>query len=163
VLKPEFATAKQNPFRGAGAGPASNVRYVPAEGVAGKFIDMQHFLAAAAKAYDLKQEVGPKAAAALVIAGGVAVETDQAVRGMRTDNTGLKASAFSYEDIPSNNFGAQFGAFSYDPSKPLPPQIEQFLKGIGGMSPAEFCKKNVTICNQLPSTEQKAVQEYGTR
>ncbi len=87
------------------------------------WIDMKHFMAAAAVAAKHRQYTGDRTMAYLVsIHMGEAVEIAQWLRGGDYAN-----SAFSYEDLPSNKAGATFGAYDYDPSKPLGPQIKDFL------------------------------------
>ncbi len=161
-LSPELASANNNPFRGApgarGAGPGAKARYVPAKNVPGNFVDMQHFLAAAAKAHEIGMGLVGVAA---VMWGGRGLEANQAYRGWREDNPGLSHSALSYEDIPSNDAGAHFGGQVYDPSQPLGPQVEAFLVNeLGAMSPSEFRKQYPEQYGLMPANERSSVREY---
>lgn len=56
-------------------------------------------------------------------------------------------SAYSYEDLPSDRFGAEFGAKYFDPnsSKTLGEQVTQYLKGLGATIP-----QNAPNYNKLP-------------
>ena len=167
-LSPELAEYNKNPFRGvpgrsrgrARGGPGASVRYVPAARVHGGFVDMQHFLAAAAKAHQVGW--GPVGAVATV-AGGLGVEVNQAWRGWREGNRGLSMSAFSPEDAPSNDAGAIFGAFFYDEDEPLGPQVEEFLDLAGAITPQELKSKHAEVYKRLPANESAAQADYNKR
>jgi RHS repeat-associated protein len=156
-LDPAWVEPGRNPFRGT-SGPGAYARYVPAEGVPGGFIDMQHFLAAAAEA----KKIGYGPIGATVTHWlGLGLEVSQAWRGYFDDNPGVSMSAFSSEDVPSNAYGAEFGALHYDESKPLGPQVKTFLeKRTGAIRPSEFKKKHPEEYKELPRSEKHAVKEY---
>jgi RHS repeat-associated protein len=90
----------------------------------GGFIDMKHFLAAAAatKAYS----------GAIVEIGGQRVEMNQACKG--------DPSAFSFEDLPSNSFGIHFTRTgkSWDLSNLADKLIEYLDWGVGGITDPRF-------------------------
>jgi RHS repeat-associated protein len=160
-LTPQLAEANHNPFRGVPGrrgGPGASVRYVAAGKVSGGFIDMQHFLAAAAKAHEIGYGHLGLAAASW---GGVGLEVSQLWRGYFEDNPGLLKSAFSYEDIPSNDAGAVFAAYYYDENEPLGPQVEAFLNDRAqAVTPQELKTKHAERYRRLPASEKAAQAEY---
>ena len=93
------------------------------------WVDMQHFMAAAALAADVNYGVNRKLA------------YDHAYDLLYLGELGQKfdpfkdrsASAFSYEDLPSNDAGATFGAYHYDPEGgSLADQVGDFLNHHAG-------------------------------
>jgi RHS repeat-associated protein len=160
-LTPELAQANHNPFRGVPGrrgGPGASDRYVAAERVMGGFIDMQHFLAGAAKAHEIGY--GP-IGVAVASWGGFGLEFDQARRGHSEDNPGLLKSAFSFEDVPSNDAGAVFGGYYYDENQPLGPQVEAFLRERArAITPQELKTKYAERYKRLPASEKAAQAEY---
>ena len=96
-------------------------RYIHTENYG--WLDMNHFMAAAASAADyVTVGYGRTAAYDTTYDLGFLFEVKQFA------NKGERNSAFSYEDLPSNHAGATFGAYHYDPNGPsLGQQIANFL------------------------------------
>ena len=90
------------------------------------WLDMQHFLAAAAMAaHYLSLEPIPEHAHEQAYNSGEWVEKMQFITSSQ--------SAYSYEDLPSNDAGATFGAHHYDPNgAPLADQVGDFLTNQAG-------------------------------
>ena len=67
-----------------------------------------------------------------------------------SDKFAAKHSAYSYEDLPSDKYGADFGANYFDPNSKLTfgEQLENYLNGLGATDP-----KNAPNYNNLPTTE----------
>ncbi|MDN5836011.1 MAG: hypothetical protein L0H12_01510 [Nitrosospira sp.] len=72
---------------------------------------------------------------------GFQVEIDQMSKESRN-------SAFSYEDLPSNRFGFEFGK-NINPSQPLSTQLDQFFQGL---QPTR--KQNAPNWKDLPKTDK---------
>lgn len=160
ALIPAFTSARVNPFAGAPQaarhGSLSDVRYVRATNVPGGFIDMQHFLAAAAGVHSMPRWLGSLRSIGAEYKG-YQVEREQMAKAQANPSSmGAALTAFSFEDIPSNHFGAYFGNHFYDPSKDLGPQVQAFLEWLGGMSPQEFQKQFPAEFAQMVRTEKDA-------
>ncbi|WP_158620331.1 MULTISPECIES: FG-GAP-like repeat-containing protein [Corallococcus] len=108
-------------------------RYVYTEH--GGWIDMNHFVFYAGLAYEHKEErksapnAVPRAIQRTIDLGKLQEETDNYRRN------GIP-SRYSYEDLPSDLYGAQFGAAYFDPTseKSLAEQMEMFLGNLGATS-----------------------------
>ena len=89
----------------------------------GGWIDMAHFIFYAGRAYKYKVN-GVKNPVAKAIHDGYRQET--------TDILFAPYSAYSYEDLPSDKFGAEFGAIFFDPNskQTLGEQIESYLNNV---------------------------------
>lgn len=96
-------------------------RYIYTE--KGGWIDMVHFLFYAGKAYNYKCS-GQENPVETAISDGVMQET--------LDQYTAPHSAYSYEDLPTDAFGAYFGAIYFDPSSDASfgEQVEQFLNKV---------------------------------
>jgi RHS repeat-associated protein len=96
-------------------------RYIYTE--KGGWVDMVHFLFYAGKAYQYKM-AGEKDPVGKAIQYGYWQE--------ESDNYTSPHSAYSYEDLPSDRFGAEFGAnfFNKDSRLTFGEQVESFLKNI---------------------------------
>ena len=123
----------------------------------GGWIDMAHFMFYAGKAYAYKLQkerskalVNEKTFALLPIEAQQAIlkESLQSPVGEavqdgyfqeRTDAIVAKHSAFSYEDLPSDKFGADFGANYFDPNSNLSlgEQLKNYLDKLGATTPEE--------------------------
>ena len=149
-LSPELMEPNNNPFRGTPekGGPGATARYVPLGNE--EFVDMQHFLAAAALARDQRAGV---IGANLI---GLGVEVYQY---FRADNPGAKMSSFSSEDLLSNYLGSIF-ALTYDRKKPLAPQVEEFLNSKGALTVEQFKTDSPYVFMGLPANENDALKEY---
>ncbi|WP_256560388.1 FG-GAP-like repeat-containing protein, partial [Myxococcus dinghuensis] len=103
----------------------------------GGWVDMNHFMYYAGHAYEYLQRMG-----------GHPALTERAI--VRTVETGRwqeiadgwkgvqgMGSYYSYEDLPSDLYGAQFGASYFDPTsdKSLAEQVELFLNNLGATAP----------------------------
>ena len=101
---------------------SSKNRYIHTEKYG--WIDMKHFMTAAAIAADRWQRYRSRHIGYnYAINMGELVEIDQLTSGDKT----VRQSGFSYEDLPSNDAGATFGAYNYNPYKRLGDQIKAFL------------------------------------
>ena len=92
------------------------------------WVDMVHFLFYAGRAYmyKTKGDANPE---------GSAVK--EGYRQEAVDRVADSWSAYSYEDLPSDQLGATFGAFVFDPSSKLSlgAQIQAFLVSLGATDP----------------------------
>ena len=138
----------------------SRVRYVPTTN--GGFIDMGHFIKAAAEVYNRTSKdglVARKLTQAIFVIGvqlgGLRTEVQQ---GLSSDSN-IRHSAFSEEDIPSNFIGASFGVV-FDPSKPVFEQILNFLLDAGAITKEEYQKLFPENFDALPNTEEEAEDRY---
>jgi RHS repeat-associated protein len=149
-LSPELMEPNNNPFRGTPekGGPGATARYVPLGN--DEFVDMQHFLAAAALARDQRAGV----IGANIVGFGVEV-----YQFFRADNPGAKMSSFSSEDLFSNYLGSMF-ALTYDPTKPLADQVEEFLNSKGALTVEQFKKDFPYVFMGLPTNEDDALKKY---
>lgn len=68
----------------------------------------------------------------------------------RSDKFVAEHSAYSYEDLPSDKYGADFGANYFDPNSELTfgEQLENYLNGLRAKDP-----KNAPNYNSLPKTD----------
>ncbi|MGQ2108041.1 RHS repeat-associated core domain-containing protein [Ornithobacterium rhinotracheale] len=143
-------------------------RYIYTE--KGGWLDMAHFMFYAGRAYDYKLQKGfaQKVIAEIKKAGGFALQgisadlvktankspVGEAVQDgyyqEMTDEIFAKHSAYSYEDLPSDYFGADFGANYFDPNSELTfgEQIENYLNELGATDP-----KNAPNYKSLPTTD----------
>jgi len=124
----------------------------------GGWIDMVQFLFYAGKAYEYKTN-GKKCPDGEALQVGYQQEfSDQ-----------LKAphSAYSYEDLPSDKYGADFGANHFDPksSKALSDQIQDYLMGMGATAPtsAPNYSKMPWLGSDVPSTINKTTSPMFTK
>ena len=94
----------------------------------GGWIDMSHFMFYAARAYGEKLQGGKNPI-------GEAIQ--EGYRQEFIDSLVSPWSAYSYEDLPSDKFGAIFGGQIFDPksSKTLSEQVEVYLKSLGVTEP----------------------------
>jgi RHS repeat-associated protein len=89
----------------------------------GGWIDMSHFMFYAGKAYQYKQD-GEKYPMGKALKDGLLQEI--------SDMIVAPHSAFSYEDLPSDKFGADFGANHFDPNgkKTLGEQVKDYMNTV---------------------------------
>ena len=115
-------------------------RYIYTE--KGGWIDMVHFLFYAGEAYKNKL-AGKKDPVGNAIKNGHNQEWSDAIVA--------PYSAYSYEDLPSDRFGAEFGANYFDPNSDLTfgEQVENYLNNILNATVPE----NAPNYNKLPSDE----------
>ena len=107
----------------------------------GGWVDMVHFLFYAGKAYENKKN-GEKNPI------GEAMQ-----EGYKQEATDPAHSAYSYEDLASDKFGAEFAVKHFDPNSdtPLADQIEKYLtETLGATNP-----ENAPNWNQMPTTDSK--------
>lgn len=142
-------------------------RYIYTE--KGGWIDMVHFLFYASKAYNYKtqkeakqQEIKrmsstPGSYGATYIPNSELANIDPVAEAIQdgynqegTDRFAAKYSAYSYEDLPTDKFGADFGANYFDPKSKLTfsEQLQNYMTGLGATDP-----KNAPNYNQLPQVE----------
>ena len=94
----------------------------------GGWIDMSHFAAAAGKTAGHNILRHLPYADLVAYMKGMQEEEKQS----RDPKAGIRASAYSFEDMPSNMFGFEFGKI-VDFDKPLSPQLQNFFRGkLGG-------------------------------
>lgn len=161
-LRPEPMTT--NPFN------TSKDKYIYT--TKGGWLDMAHFMFYAGKAYDYKQqkESAQKAISEMSKAGGYAgmgISADliktanlnpvgEAVQdGYRqemSDRFVAGHSAYSYEDLPSDKLGAEFGANYYNPNSKLSlgEQLLNYVTSLGETDP-----KNAPNYKNLPKDDSK--------
>ncbi|WP_304344205.1 RHS repeat domain-containing protein [Chryseobacterium koreense] len=161
-LRPEPMTT--NPFN------ISKDKYIYT--TKGGWLDMAHFMFYAGKAYDYKQqkESAQKAISEMSKAGGYAgmgISADliktanmnpvgEAVQdGYRqemSDRFVAGHSAYSYEDLPSDKLGAEFGANYYNPNSKLSlgEQLLNYVNSLGATDP-----KNAPNYKNLPKDDSK--------
>jgi len=104
-------------------------RYIYTE--KGGWVDMTHFLFYAGRAYKYKQE-GEENPIGEAVQDGYMQE--------RSDQVAADHSAFSYEDLPSDKYGADFAVNHFDPEsdKTFSEQLETYMKDqLGATSPEE--------------------------
>ena len=140
----------QNPMRGTEPG-----RYLYTK--KGGWIDMRHFLFFAGRAWAKKQESSSKTGDSIVddiVRESIVMELTQMFKDFD--------SMFSYEDLPSNKFGAEFGAKHFDPNSSLTlgEQIEDFLNTLDPAMPSEAPNWNDVPARYLDSN--KAEKNYST-
>jgi len=114
-------------------------RYIYTE--KGGWIDMAHFMFYAGKAYQYKEK-GEK--------NPVGEAVQDGFRQEMSDKLVAPHSAYSYEDLPSDKFGADFGANYFDAKSKLTfgEQLENYLNKLGATDP-----KNAPNYNLLPTIE----------
>jgi RHS repeat-associated protein len=108
----------------------------------GGWVDMAHFMFYAGKAYQYKLD-GKENPVGEAVQDGYKQEM--------SDKYAAKHSAYSYEDLPSDKFGAEFGAKYFDPKskQTFGEQLENYLnKVLKATDP-----KNAPNYEKLPTTE----------
>ena len=128
----------------------------------GGWIDMVHFLFYAGRAYNYKLEKA-NAQAEIAKNPGAALRThgkskmDPVGESLQdgymqeaSDVTFAAHSAYSYEDLPSDKFGAEFGANVFDPNSKLSfgEQLQNYMNSLGATDP-----KNAPNYNELPKQD----------
>jgi RHS repeat-associated protein len=140
-------------------------RYIYTE--KGGWMDMAHFMFYAGKAYGYKrqkeqaQEVmnsesfkymrhGQETIIRQATMDPVGEAVQDGYHQEMSDKFAAKHSAYSYEDLPSDKYGADFGANYFDPNSKITfgEQLENYLNGLGATAP-----KNAPNYNNLPTTE----------
>ncbi len=143
-------------------------RYIYTE--KGGWLDMAHFMFYAGKAYDykLQKEAAQEAVDYINKHPGetpaygmseiykqanmspVGEAVQDGYHQEMSDKFAAKYSAYSYEDLPSDKLGAEFGANYFDPKSKLSfgEQLQNYLNGLGATDP-----KNAPNYNSLPTTE----------
>jgi len=96
----------------------------------GGWVDMAHFMFYAGKGYQYKQD-GEKYPVGKALQDGLLQEMG--------DMINADHSAFSYEDLPSDKFGAQFGADFFDPESDLTfaEQLQNYFNDVLGATNPE--------------------------
>lgn len=109
----------------------------------GGWMDMSHFMFYAGTAYAAKLDGEENPVGEAVQAG---------YRQEATDEIFAPHSAYSYEDLPSDKYGADFGANHFDPnsSKTFSEQLVDYLKGLGAASPT-----TAPNYNGMPQSDSK--------
>jgi RHS repeat-associated protein len=117
----KFSTRILEPANTAPFNTAGGNRYIYTE--EGGWIDMSHFMFYAGKAYQYKQD-GEKYPMGKALKDGLYQEI--------SDMIFAKHSAFSYEDLPSDKFGADFGANYFDANnkKTFGEQIQDYMNNV---------------------------------
>ncbi|MFW6302924.1 MAG: RHS repeat domain-containing protein [Bacteroidales bacterium] len=124
-------------------------RYIYTE--TGGWIDMTHFMFYAGKAYEYKLK-GAKKPVNMAIKDGYYQET--------SDWVAAPHSAFSYEDLPSDKFGADFAANYFDADSELTfaEQLQSYLDNELGATEPE----NAPNFDELPKTDASTVDSPPT-
>ncbi len=96
-------------------------RYIYTE--KGGWLDMAHFMFYAGRAYQYKLDGKDNPLREAVLDG---------IRQEKSDAYAAKHSAFSYEDLPSDRYGAEFGAKYFDPQseQTFGQQLESYLNNV---------------------------------
>jgi len=161
-LRPEPMTT--NPFN------TSKDKYIYT--TKGGWLDMAHFMFYAGKAYDYKQqkESAQNAISEISKAGGyagmgmsadltktaninpVGEAVQDGYRQEMSDRFVAEHSAYSYEDLPSDKLGAEFGANYYNPNSKLSlgEQLLNYVNSLGATDP-----KNAPNYKKLPKDDSK--------
>ncbi|WKK80404.2 RHS repeat domain-containing protein [Marivirga arenosa] len=108
----------------------------------GGWVDMAHFMFYAGRSYGYKQN-GEEHPVGKALQDGLLQELG--------DMINAEHSAFSYEDLPSDKFGAQFGADFFDPESDLSfaEQLQNFLVDVLGATDPE----NAPNYDNLPDAD----------
>ena len=135
----------------------------------GGWLDMAHFMFYAGRAYDYKMQKqaaqekinrlssDPRSAVAIGVATRETAAMDPVGEAVQdgymqemSDRMFAKHSAYSYEDLPSDKLGADFGANYYDPNSKLSlgDQLSNYLKELGAIAP-----QDAPNYNSLPDTD----------
>ncbi len=129
----------------------------------GGWIDMVHFLFYAGRAYNYKQDKSRAQAEVLAKGGSVSLKTlgesrmnpvseslQDGYAQEASDVMFAEHSAYSYEDLPSDKFGAEFGANYFDPKSKFSfgEQLQNYLNSLGATNP-----KNAPNYNELPKQD----------
>ena len=133
----------------------------------GGWLDMSHFMFYAGKAYDYKMKkqmaqkivdsdffasLPPEIQAQWLKQAGINPAGEALQDGYcqeMSDKVASRHSAYSYEDLPSDSFGADFGANYFDSNSSLSfgEQVENYLNSIGATDP-----QNAPNYSDLPAT-----------
>ena len=144
-----------------------NDKYIYTE--KGRWIDMAHFMFYAGKAYEYKLQkevaqetidklsVDPRSAVRIGVATREAAKMNPVSKAIQSgyqqemsDRIFAKHSAYSYEDLPSDRFGAEFGANYFNPNSKLSfgQQLQNYLNTLGATDP-----QKTPNYSSLPETE----------
>lgn len=158
-MRPEPMTT--NPFNN------SKDKYIYTQ--KGGWLDMAHFMFYAGKAYDYKMQ--KESAQKVVNSNGfsrmmhgqellirkanmdpVGEAVQDGYRQEMSDRFAAKHSAYSYEDLPSDKLGADFGANHFDPNSKLSlgEQLGNYLNGLGATNP-----ENAPNYSNLPASDDE--------
>ncbi len=129
----------------------------------GGWVDMVHFLFYAGRAYNYKQEKLEAQKEVSEKGGSVSLQTigkskmnpvgeslQDGYLQEASDVTFAAHSAYSYEDLPSDKFGAEFGANVFDPNSKLSfgEQLLNYMNTLGATNP-----ENAPNYNELPKQD----------
>ncbi|WP_409515166.1 RHS repeat-associated core domain-containing protein [Chryseobacterium sp.] len=142
----------------------------------GGWVDMVHFLFYAGRAYNYKQEKLEAQKEVREKEGSVSLQTigkskmnpvgeslQDGYLQEASDVTFAAHSAYSYEDLPSDKFGAEFGANVFDPNSKLSfgEQLLNYMNTLGATNP-----ENAPNYNELPKQDNLKTpprKNYSTR
>ena len=134
---------------------ADNARFVYTK--AGGWIDMTHFMFYAGRARGYKERAEAEADEKGVCVDGAPEGVRRAMADGERQERWLdsKGSSYSYEDLPSDYFGADFGANVFDPhsDKTLAEQVDAYLQRLTPTEP-----KNAPNWSTVPSGEVMVTQ-----
>ncbi|WP_265131652.1 RHS repeat-associated core domain-containing protein [Chryseobacterium oranimense] len=129
----------------------------------GGWVDMVHFLFYAGRAYNYKQEKIEAQKEVIEKGGAVSLQTlskskmnpvgeslQDGYAQEASDVAFAAHSAYSYEDLPSDKFGAEFGANIFDPNSKLSfgEQLLNYMDKLGATNP-----ENAPNYNELPKQD----------
>lgn len=153
----EFKSNGPKPAATAPFNTSGGNRYIYTE--KGGWIDMSHFMFYSGRAYQAKldkiqaqsliksmEEAGipyseiPKTIISRAMADPVGEAVQEGVMQEQLDNFGPTQSAFSYEDLPSDKYEADFGANHFDPESnaTFAEQLQNYLDNVLGATTQEM-------------------------
>jgi hypothetical protein len=124
----------------------------------GGWIDMTHFFFYAAKALEFKQHDATAKICGNCAEGAITKAVMMGKDQEMTDGLRDPWSAYSYEDLPTDKFGAIFGAQVYDPNskQTFSQQLGAYLSSLGATDP-----KSAPNFDQMPANDAE-VRKRGT-
>ncbi len=129
----------------------AKVRYIYSQKYG--YIDLTHFFRAAEMQHQYSEKYKDTPVINSIVKSGKVIELGgywNEIDQTFSSDENVRKSAWSYEDIPSNKAGIEFGK-TYDPSKPFYKQVNEYLKDIKVQSVNEI--KTTEHYKNLPQEE----------